>query len=611
MKYYLLPLFFGFYALPAMAQNDSIHKLEEVILYSPVLKEFSNSQHLLVLKDSLVENASSSLTDLLRWNSPIYFKENGRGMVSSVSFRGTTAQQTAVVWNGININSKFHGQTDFNSINISGYDAIAVRSGGGGVLYGSGAIGGSVHLRNVSQFEKGMEHSLKLSYGSFNTLDGGYEFSYSNEKISTQINVARTSSDNDYPYVDSDRENLNGQYENNAIKVNAAYKIDRNNQLEVHTSWYDGKRNFSLIQPSETPTKYANFHTWNSLAWKGNFKQFSSELKLAYLKERQAYYPDIESDYHTLDVAETWLAKYNLGLDLDHGIEMHGLLDYSYTKGAGASVPTSFQKVGSVAFQMKQRVSNWLLYEIGAKKEFTHNYKSPFLFSLGTIVTLNDFYSVKLNASKNYRIPTFNDLYWENSGNTHLKPETSYQGEIGNYFRWKNLNFSVTAYLIEIQDMIRWVPAGRIWKPVNTDKVQTYGAEANFNYRLHLQEHHFSFRASYGYTDSENKNTGKQLIYIPFHKATAGVGYDFKRWSLTYNFLYNGEVFTRTDNKEHFNVPGYQVSNLGVAYTYPLNKETRFKIGAKILNLYNQNYQAVENRFMPGRNYTMNLILKF
>jgi iron complex outermembrane receptor protein len=52
---------------------------------------------------------SSNLSELLRFQSQVYIKENGRGAVSSPSFRGTTAQ-TAFVWNGININSNFLGQ---------------------------------------------------------------------------------------------------------------------------------------------------------------------------------------------------------------------------------------------------------------------------------------------------------------------------------------------------------------------------------------------------------------------------------------------------------------------------------------------------------------------
>ena len=34
-------------------------------------------------------------------------------------------------------------------------------------------------------------------------------------------------------------------------------------------------------------------------------------------------------------------------------------------------------------------------------------------------------------------MPTFNDLYWEGSGNPDLKPESSYQAEIGNEFIYK------------------------------------------------------------------------------------------------------------------------------------------------------------------------------
>ena len=86
------------------------------------------------------------------------FKENGLGMVSSPSFRGTTAQQTAVIWNGININSQLNGQTDFNTITTRDYTSITVRSGGGSSIYGSSAIGGSIHLNNELTFKNQFFH---------------------------------------------------------------------------------------------------------------------------------------------------------------------------------------------------------------------------------------------------------------------------------------------------------------------------------------------------------------------------------------------------------------------------------------------------------------------
>jgi outer membrane cobalamin receptor len=46
-------------------------------------------------------------------------------------------QQTAVIWNGININSQLLGQTDFNTITTQDFNSIVVRAGGGSAIYGT------------------------------------------------------------------------------------------------------------------------------------------------------------------------------------------------------------------------------------------------------------------------------------------------------------------------------------------------------------------------------------------------------------------------------------------------------------------------------------------
>src|SRR6218665_2966863 len=143
------------------AQNDSIIKLSEVSISDVQLKKFSNSQSVLQLNDSIIRKNAVSLTGLLNYNSVVYFKENGLGMVSSPSFRGTTAQQTAVIWNGININSQLNGQTDFNLLNTRDFSSISIKAGGGSVIYGSSAIGGSVHLNNEPDFIPGITNNVR------------------------------------------------------------------------------------------------------------------------------------------------------------------------------------------------------------------------------------------------------------------------------------------------------------------------------------------------------------------------------------------------------------------------------------------------------------------
>jgi iron complex outermembrane receptor protein len=104
--------------------------LDTIYLTAEKLEDKSVGQPIIKINKELLANYRPQLTEVLQFETPIHFKENGFGMVSSASFRGTTAQQTAVVWNGININSTFLGQTDFSLINTQNLSEVLVRPGG-------------------------------------------------------------------------------------------------------------------------------------------------------------------------------------------------------------------------------------------------------------------------------------------------------------------------------------------------------------------------------------------------------------------------------------------------------------------------------------------------
>ena len=144
MKYILL-VFIFLVGSKSFAQLDSIQELKVVNLSSVKLQKHSKGYKVLNLSDSVIVKNTESFTTLLRYNTPIYIKEYGSGGTSSASFRGTSASNTAVVWNGININSINNGQTGFNALTVNLIDNINVRSGGGSIEFGSGAIGGTVH----------------------------------------------------------------------------------------------------------------------------------------------------------------------------------------------------------------------------------------------------------------------------------------------------------------------------------------------------------------------------------------------------------------------------------------------------------------------------------
>ena len=188
---------------------------------------------------------------------------------------------------------------------------------------------------------------------------------------------------------------------------------------------------------------------------------------------------------------------------------------------------------------------------------------------------MNSNYKIKLNLSKNFRIPTFNDLYWVGSGNSNLKPESAIQSEIGHELTFKNIEIKITSYYNSISNLIRWIPKNSVWKPENVDNVTSYGNEILANYKMQISKHSFQVNSSYAYTVSENEKTSKQLTYVPFHKFTAGFAYNFKKLSFNYQYLFNGFVYTQSDHEAF--IQSYNVSHIGSAYDF--GKENKYKSG--------------------------------
>lgn len=599
-----------------MAQHDSINNLKEVVIADKNFKKYSDSQAVLSLNDSIINKNEALLTDLLNYNSTIYFKEYGRGMLSTVSFRGTTASQTAVIWNGININSQMNGSTDFNTIAAADFNTIDVKAGGGSVIYGSGAIGGSVHLNNNLNFSNNFENHLKLEYGSYNTQGINYKMNVSNAKWSSQIGFSRNSSTNDYDYdgkynwKGEQLWNQNGEYQLINLNANLGYKINAKNSIKAYSQTSNTDRNTSLISASETKSRYVNGFNRNLIEYEGDFNQFTTNFKTAFITENYQYYPEKEQNKYSYGKTQSWINKLDLGYAFSKALSFNFVTDYTKTKGYGSSFGNNVREITSTALLIKQDVNLKWHNEYGIRKEFTTNYKSPILFSVGSVYDFSSFYHLKMNLSRNFRIPTYNDLYWEQGGNPNLKPESSYQAEIGNVFNYKKVTLTQTFFFNKIDDLLRWVPGdGGNWQPQNTDKVNAYGSETLLGWKNNYGKNYLNFNATYAYTISQNLETKKQLFFVPYHKATAALAYGYKNFSANYQLLYNGFVYTQSDNDPNEIVAAYTVSNIGL--DYDLKFLTSFKVGFQILNLWNASYESLENRPMPGRNFNMYFNLKF
>ena len=81
--------------------------------------------------DSLTKNnfLTSSLSQLLIQQNAVLVKAYGPGNIASLSIRGSTAQQTAVIWNGMNINNPMLGQADISLLPVGLFNNISIEKG--------------------------------------------------------------------------------------------------------------------------------------------------------------------------------------------------------------------------------------------------------------------------------------------------------------------------------------------------------------------------------------------------------------------------------------------------------------------------------------------------
>lgn len=597
-------LCFNLIAGIAFAQTDTI-SLKPLIMNDVFLKNHYKSQSVIKLNDSILEQNPNQLTQVLQAQTPLYFKENGRGMVSSPSFRGTLASHTAVVWNGINVNSQTTGQTDFNLFTSNSFDGMIVKPGGGSIAYGTGAIGGTIHLLNKTEYNKGLNQKISLGYGSFDTWSGKYKLNYSTEKLSSSLAYVRSQSDNDYSIPNFMKKNLNGKYFFNTINANFGYKIDSKNELKLYSMFNFGSREFPLVDIGSTPSGYDNNDYRVMTEWNFNpTETWQSQLKLAYVREESSFFNNIHHTYSDDLEVDNYVLKYYLNHQLTSNFEVAISSEANYNQGSGNNLSKSDQNSLNFALIAKHKLSDHFAYEASVRQDFSNQYQNPFIYSLGFNYRPINSYQLRGNISKNFRNPTYNDLFWKTGGNPDLKSESAYQFEMGNDFISKNLNIQTNIFYNKLSDMIQWIPSqsnSSYWIPRNVNRAETYGFELIGDYKWNA----FTFNTTYGFTRTKDKSKNKELMYSPRHKWTSSAQYTYKQLSAFVQNSYTSKVFS--DSEEEKIIDNFWVTNLGLSYTIsPL-----YSVFIRVNNVFNQHYQTQENRWQPGINYTLQIQIKF
>ncbi|WP_143090906.1 TonB-dependent receptor plug domain-containing protein [Thermoflexibacter ruber] len=617
MRLFLLCLVLLSMAFFAFGQAGSLppQALKEVFIQANRLHYFSSGNHLQKIDSTLLKNFQiNNLADLLASQSQVFIKSYGLGSLATPSLRGTGASHTAVLWNGFNLQNSMNGNVDFALLPVFFLENAHIQHGGAGALFGSGAVGGAIHLNNTPEFRKGLQFSASLSAGSFADFMQGIKLKISKEKFVSSLKLLHHTAQNNFSFINIAKfgkpteKQSNSAFSQYGFLQENYFKINDNQQLDLQIWYLNADRQIPpTLTTSESKASQQDESLRLTSNWQLRRKIVTYFVRAAFFKEKLVYQnPDIQLT--ALSKANTWIGETESKIQLSPYQLLNIGLNHTYfqaeTDGYRAG---KIQHRTSLFFSHKisSPKDTWNMV-IGLRKELIDKHFAPFTPSLGFEKVLNPNWTLKGNIAKTYRVPTFNDLYWQDGGNPNLRPEDGWSGEIGiEYGLGKNLHTRFTAFNSLIDNWIAWLPnsQGR-WSANNVLQVWSRGVELSAKSSLTWHDLQIQPKIMYNYVISTNQQIGrgdeqslyKQLIYVPKHTAQASLSLIYKNLQIFYNHSIIGERFTTSDNTQK--LPVFTLGNLSIS-----QKIKYFSFQVQVNNLWNVSYQQIAFRPMPMRNW--------
>jgi iron complex outermembrane receptor protein len=619
--------------------TDTIHSIKEIEVKASRLEQyFIGSAVQEIDSQILVNYEPCSLAELLSQQSLVTVKSYGPGGVAGISIRGGASHHSSVIWNGINIQSPMLGEVNLSSLPVNFLDKAYIQYGGATTLFGSGAATGSIHLSDDLKLNRGLHADISgylgMNHPNFGIQNIGIsnyfhsgKLSYSRNRWATSLKFFFQDNKNDFEYRS---EKTDVEYEKLLHGSYNQFGIAQSNKFLVGKKSVFGTDLWLLNFYKEIPNQVSSYEpgrsnqTDRNLMYSVYYKYLGSTVQLKIQSggfynqvkyEDSLYIPPVTnnksySNIHIAEITSEVFRNIHLGFVIEYKNE-RALSDF-YNNW---KVRNIFSPVLSIKYENKR-----LATVISMRKEFVDGGFIPFVFSSAMDLELFSGISLKGQLSKNYTLPTFNNLYWAfdgfSKGNPDLRPEKGWSGEAGIHYILNTdniqINSSSVVFMNTISNWNQWLPdSNGIWTPMNVKEGVSKGIEFDAFLKSRFNKIQLSLKTRYGYTSAIAKKSGntsiesgKQMYYIPEHQGYVGFIISFKNYLLDYTHNFSGR--RSYDDSGRF-LPAYSIGNLILQAKIPLMNKMKFMVFTKINNIWNTDYQMKHSYAMPLRQYVLGI----
>lgn len=637
------------YALPEVTVMDS-HRIREVRSVAPVQslsREELENLHALQLSDAVKRFSGVTVKDY-----------GGVGGLKTVSVRSLGAQHTVIGYDGIAITDCQTGQIDLGRFSLENVDRVALSNGQDDNIFQPArffASAGVLHIETLApEFEAEERTHLraKVKAGSWGLANPSFRIERkAGRKWALTGDAEWMSSDGHYPFTlyygdenDASSREKRQNTEVRALRAEAGLygTFSSREQWRLKAYYYQSSRGL----PAAVTYYYnhSNQHLWDKNAFvQSNYrKEFGQRFALRLAgKWNWSYQRYLDPDYkgstgqtennyyqqeYYLSASALWRALDNLSFSL----ATDGSVNRMNADLRAFAKPVRYSWLTALAGKY---VTDWMTLSASVLATWVHE-DAERGNSAGIHRKLSPYVGVSFKpfAAEEFRLrafykdifrlPSFNDLYYGQTGNIGLKPENARQLNVGLTYTKRicdvipYLTLTADAYMNRVTDKIVAIPTKNlfVWSMVNLGKVDIKGMDVTGSlgirpcegYALNLSGN-YTYQHALDVTDSdpstaEGKTYKHQIAYTPRVSGSGQAVLETPWADLSYAVLFSGKRYMLGQNIAENRLPGYTDHSVSARREFRW-REVSASVAVEVLNLADKNYEIVKNFPMPGRSF--------
>ena len=647
-------------------QKDSIQTIKGVEITARLTqREIVPAQSLKSIE--LQRLNSQSVADALRYFSGIQLKDyGGVGGIKTVDIRSMGTHHLGIFYDGIELGNAQNGQIDLGQFSLDNIDEISLYNGQKSAIFQPASDfgnAGSVYIRTRKpRFTNGKSYNIKLKakYGSSDLvrLSALWEQRLSSA-VSTSLNAEHLTSSGKYKF-NYRRVTPSGvvAYDTTAVRQNGdirADRIDFNVNGILQRGYWNTKVYFYNSQRG-IPGAIVN-NVWRRGERQGDLNffvqnRFQKDITDRFSTQWLAKYAFYRTHYVNKDTTQLpadnrfWQQEFYLSTSNAYEIlpnwSISASYDFRWNKLNADTYrfvfPTRFSNMISLATAFEARfiriqgsvLASFIHDKLHPTTRLMPGMKATDNITKFTPALFIDFpiidkatngastkLSVRTFAKRSFRMPTFNDLYYTDLGNSNLKPESATQYDLGVVFNkqynghlLKNVQFQADGYYNTIHDKIIAYPKGQQfrWTMLNLGRVHITGIDVMGAIALQpINDLVVTARLQYTYQDARDVTNASdvfykdQIPYIPYNSGSAIVNLAYHNWTLNYSFIYSGKRYNQQENIPNNYMQPWYTSDVSLQYDFKAFG-TKCRAMLEVNNILNQKYDVILNYPMPGIN---------